>query len=135
MKVGCKMIQRFVQLGEGYNDLYELLEIAKSNKARVHMLVRLDTKKDTEDKTSLIIILQPAAPGKMMPLYLCLEGIHNPDVRPSERYHLFEQLSKELSKPIHRLEVKSSTLFKEKELFYQYLIGVLRMNRFLPPLQ
>ncbi|GAE33833.1 DUF7147 family protein [Halalkalibacter akibai] len=129
------MVQRFVLLGEGYNDLYELLEIAKSNRTRVHMLVRLDTKINNEEKSSLIVILQPATPGKMMPLYVCLEGIHNPDVKKSARYQLFEQLSEELSKPIHRLEVKSSNLFEEKELFYQYLIGVLRMNRYLPPLQ
>ncbi|MFC0558724.1 DUF7147 family protein [Halalkalibacter alkalisediminis] len=129
------MIQRFVLLGEGYNDLYELLEIARSNQTRIHMLLRLDTKIDNAEKTSLAVILRPAEPGKMMPLYLCLEGIHLPTNKPSERYRLFEQLSEELAKPIHRLEVKSSTAFEEKELYYQYLIGVLRMNRYLPPLQ
>lgn len=28
------MIQRFIELGEGYSDLYELLEIAKSNQIK-----------------------------------------------------------------------------------------------------
>ncbi|WP_227935704.1 DUF7147 family protein [Alkalihalobacillus deserti] len=129
------MIQRFVLLGEGYNDLYELFEIARSNQSRIHMLLRLDTKIDSKELSSLVVILRPVEPGKMMPLYLCLEGIHHPTIKPSERYRLFEKLSEELSKPIHRLEVKSSTAFEEKELYYQYLIGVLRMNRYLPPLQ
>ncbi|ARK31119.1 DUF7147 family protein [Halalkalibacter krulwichiae] len=125
------MIQRFILLGEGYNDLYELLEIARTNANRLHMLLRLDT----NEKSSLVVILHAATPGKMMPLYLCLEGIHNPANKPSERYKLFEQLAEELDKPIHKLEVKSSSMFKENDLYYQYLIGVLRMNRFIPPLQ
>lgn len=129
------MIQQFVLLGEGYNDLYELLEIARSNQTRLHMLLRLDTKNENQEKSSLVVILHPAAPGKLMPLYLCLEGIPQPENKTSERYRLFERLSEELSKPIHRLEVKSSAVFEEKELYYQYLIGVLRMNRYIPPLQ
>ncbi|WP_332689977.1 DUF7147 family protein [Halalkalibacter lacteus] len=129
------MIQRFILLGEGYNDLYELLEIARSNHSRIHMLLRLDTKINHQEKSSLVLILHPAEPGKMMPFYLCLEGIHNPNSKPTERYRLFEQLSKQVEKTIHKLEVKSSDQFEENDLYYQYLIGVLRMNRYIPPLQ
>jgi hypothetical protein len=99
------------------------------------MLLRLDTTINHQKKSSLVLILHPASPGKMMPLYLCLEGIYNPDNKQSERFRLFEQLSKQVDKPIHKLEVKSSDQFEEKELYYQYLIGVLRMNRYIPPLQ
>ncbi|KHF40801.1 DUF7147 family protein [Halalkalibacter okhensis] len=128
------MIQRFITLGEGYNDLYELLELGRSNQSRVHMLLRLDTAYDNQEKSSLVLVLTPASPGKMMPLYICLEGIHNPDIRATERYLLFEQLSKELNMPIYKLKVKSSREFEEKDLYFQYLIGVLRMNRYIPPL-
>ncbi|MFC0473056.1 methylthioribose kinase [Halalkalibacter kiskunsagensis] len=129
------MIQRFILLGEGYNDLYELLELASSNQSRIHMLLRLDTTINDQEKSSLVLILHPAVPGKMMPLYLCLEGINSPNRKQTERYRLFEQLSKQVDKPIHKLEVKSSDQFEEKDLYYQYLIGVLRMNRYIPPLQ
>jgi hypothetical protein len=128
------MIQRFILLGEGYNDLYELLELARSNPSRIHMLLRLDTVFEKKEKSSLVLILRPASPGKMMPLYLCLEGIHNPEIQSSERYRLFEQLSQELDRSIYRLKVKSSHEFEDLELYYQYLIGVLRMNRYIPPL-
>lgn len=129
------MIQRFILLGEGYSDLYELLEIARSNHSRIHMLLRLDTTISSQEKSSLVVILKPAEPGKMMPLYLSLEGLYNPDVKETERYRLFEQLSSDLNQPIHRLEVKASSKFEELELYYQYLVGVLRLNRYLPPLQ
>ncbi|GAE24125.1 hypothetical protein JCM9140_33 [Halalkalibacter wakoensis JCM 9140] len=73
------MIQKFIHLGEGFNDLYELLELAKSNQSRIHMLLRLDSVYDSIERSSIVVILQPASPGKMMPLYLCLEGIPQPE--------------------------------------------------------
>ncbi|MCM3759327.1 methylthioribose kinase [Alkalihalobacillus oceani] len=129
------MIQRFILLGEGYTDLYELFEIARTNRHRLERLVQLDTVISGRKKSSLVVILQPAEPGKLMPLYLSLEGVYPPEEKETERYQLFEQLSRELDAPIHRLEVKPSADFNELELYFQYVIGVLRLNRFIPPLQ
>lgn len=39
------LIQRFIELGEGYSDLYELIEIGKANKERITFLLALNTKK------------------------------------------------------------------------------------------
>ncbi|GAE29127.1 DUF7147 family protein [Halalkalibacter hemicellulosilyticus] len=129
------MIQRFIKLGEGYNDLYELLELARTNTERIHMLLQLDTTIAERPMSSVVLILQPASPGKMMPLYICLEGILNPSYKETERYHLIKKLCEELEINIHRLEVKPSHTFSEEVLYFQYLIGVLRMNKYIPPLQ
>ncbi|WP_017727184.1 DUF7147 family protein [Halalkalibacterium ligniniphilum] len=128
------MIQRFIELGEGYSDLFELLELAKTNQHRLHMLLRLDTTINNRKMTSLAVILKPAESGKLMPLYLCREGIPNPDETPNQRYELFDSFAKELKHEVHTLVVKSSNDFNEPALYYQYLIGVLRMNRYIPPL-
>ena len=128
------LIQRFIELGQGYSDLYELLEIAKSNKHRVARLLALHTTINDKNATSLVVILQPTTVGKFQPLYICREGIPNPNFTPNKRYELFEELAKELDKNIIELDVKPSTLFAETDLFYQYLIGILRMNKYLPPM-
>lgn len=39
------MIQRFIELGEGYSDLYELLEIAKTNQERIAHMLQFETNK------------------------------------------------------------------------------------------
>ncbi|MCK0470640.1 methylthioribose kinase [Halalkalibacter sp. APA_J-10(15)] len=129
------MIQRFIKLGEGYNDLYELLELARTNTERIHMLLQLNTTVSERPMSSFVLILKPAAPGKLMPLYICLEGILNPSYKETKRYHLIQQLCEKLHINIHRLEVKPSHTFSEEDLYYQYLIGVLRMNKYIPPLQ
>lgn len=125
------MIQRFIELGEGYSDLYELIELTKANKERLVHMMALNTKKLGKDVTSLVIILKPTEVGDFQPLYICREGIPN----SSKRYQLFTDLANELGRNIIEFEVKPSTIFAEKELYYQHLIGILRMNHIIPPMQ
>lgn len=129
------MIQRFIEIGQGYSDIYELLEIAKTNKHRVLHLMEFHTKINNNDVTSLAIVLQPAESGDFQPIYICREGIPNPAKKLTKRYELFTDLAKELNKEIISLQVKPSTFFAETELYYQHLIGILRMNRYIPPLE
>lgn len=129
------MIQRFIELGQGYSDIYELIELAKSNHSRLQHMIALHTVIEKKEATSLAIILKPTDPGKFQPIYICREGIPNPNFLPNKRFDLFAQTAEELNKNIIELSVKPSTIFPEKELFYQQLIGILRLNHFLAPLQ
>jgi hypothetical protein len=124
------MIQRFIEIGEGYSDLYELIEIAKTNNTRVEALLSLETMINNKKVTSAVVILKPVEPSNFQPFYICLEGIP----KGSKRWQLFETLSNELNKEIFKLEVKQSRTFNEKELYYQYIIGVLRMNKMIKSL-
>lgn len=128
------MIQRFIELGEGYSDLYELIDLAKAQQDRVAFLLSLQTTVKDRDVVSLAVILKPTDPGKFQPIYVCREGIPNPETTPNKRFEMFEQLAKDIDKNIIPLQVKPSNFFAEKELYYQHLIGILRMNRYLPPL-
>jgi hypothetical protein len=129
------LIQRFIELGEGYSDLYELLELAKANQHRLLHMMALHTEVNNKHVTSLVVILQPTDPGKFQALYICREGIPNPKLIPNKRYELFSQMAKDLDKQIIELSVKPSNIFHEKELFYQHLIGILRLNHYIKPLQ
>lgn len=128
------MIQRFIEIGQGYSDIYELLEVGRNQKHRVARLLAMHTTIDDKKVTSLVIVMQPTDPGKFQPLYICREGIPNPHATKNKRYELFENLAEELDRPIIEIDVKPSVLFAEIELYYQHLIGILRMNRYLPPL-
>ncbi|WP_019242428.1 MULTISPECIES: DUF7147 family protein [Bacillus] len=128
------MIQRFIELGEGYSDLYELIEIGKANKERITYLLALETTINEKEVVSLAIILKPTDPGNFQPIYICREGIPNPKITPNKRFALFQELVNQLDKTIIHLNVKPSHFYNEKELYYQHLVGILRMNRYLPPL-
>jgi len=129
------MIQRFIELGQGYSDLYELIEIAETNSHRLLHMLRFDTKIKDRVMSSLVVVLKPAEEGKFMPLYICREGIPQPEITPNQRYKLFEATANKLGKNIIPLEIKPSSTFQETELYFQYVIGLLRMNNFIPPLQ
>jgi hypothetical protein len=129
------LIQRFIELGEGFSDIYELIELTKSNQHRLLHMLALHAKINEKEVTSLVVIFKPTNPGEFQALYICREGIPNPNFTANKRYDLFRQTAQELNKQIHELSVKPSTIFYEKELFYQHLIGILRLNHYLAPLQ
>jgi hypothetical protein len=129
------MIQRFIELGEGYSDIYELIETAKANKQRVSKLIALHTKVNERDVSSIVVIMQPTDPGKFQAMYICREGIPNPNFMENKRYELFEELASYLNKNIIQIDVKPSGMFNELELYYQYLIGIFRLNHYIAPMQ
>ncbi|MGM7720251.1 DUF7147 family protein [Metabacillus sp. Hm71] len=129
------MIQRFIEMGEGYSDIYELIENAKANKHRVSKLIALHTKVNEREVSSLVVVMRPTDPGNFQALYICREGIPNPNFTQNKRYELFEEIASFLNKEIIQITVKPSTMFNELDLYYQYLIGILRLNHYIPPLQ
>ncbi|WP_026674398.1 DUF7147 family protein [Alkalihalobacterium bogoriense] len=129
------MVQRFIEIGEGYSDLYELIEIANTNKHRIDKLICLQTVKDEKKMCSFVVTLHPASPGHVYPLYICREGIPQFSWKETRRYTLFTSLAAILQKEIFTIDVRHSSSFQEKDLYYSYIIGVLRMNRIIPPLQ
>jgi hypothetical protein len=129
------LIQRFIELGEGYSDLYELLELAQANQHRIMHMMSFHTEIEGKQVTSLAVVLHPTNPGKFQAIYICREGIPNPEYVSNKRFDLFDETARSLDKQIIKLSVKPSTIFHEKELYYQHLIGILRLNHYISPLQ
>ncbi len=129
------MIQRFIELGEGYSDIYELMELARSNKDRLQHLIMLHTVKNERNVSSFVAVMKPTNPGDFQALYICLEGIPNHKFQPNKRASLFQEVAKELDKEIIQFDVKPTETFAEKELYFQYLIGILRLNHYIPALR
>ncbi|WP_064093822.1 DUF7147 family protein [Rossellomorea aquimaris] len=129
------MIQRFIELGEGYSDIYELMELARANKERLQHMMAFHTIVNNRAVTSLAIVMNPTEQGKFQAIYVCREGVPNPNITPNQRYSMFEETAKELGKVIIQMDVKPSTLFPENQLYYQHLIAILRLNHYILPLQ
>ncbi|MGD6816297.1 DUF7147 family protein [Metabacillus sp. 84] len=129
------MIQRFIELGEGYSDLYELLEIIKHQEERIISFILLHTEWKGKKSVSAGVIMSPADPGDFLPIYFCREGIADPREKETKRHQLFREAAEKTGKPINQFDVKPSALFHENVLYYQYLTGILRLNHILPPLK
>lgn len=127
------MIQRFIELGEGYADIYELLDLIRYNKERASRLAVLHTVINDRKVVSPALIMKKTEMGNFQAIYISREGI--PDLEdPSERLKLIDSAAAESGIPIVHLEVQPSAVFGETELYFQHLIGILRMNRYIAPL-
>ncbi|OXS63370.1 hypothetical protein B0G93_103198 [Bacillus sp. V-88] len=129
------MIQRFIELGEGYSDIYELVELAKAKEERLQHMLAFHTIVKDRAVTSLALVMRPTEQGKFQAIYVCREGIPNPNITPNQRYSLFEETAEKLGRTIIQMDVKPSTLFPENALYYQHLIAILRLNHYILPLQ
>lgn len=129
------MIQRFIELGEGYSDIYELIEIAKSNQHRLSHMMAFHAEIKGRKVTSLVVVMKPTNVGDFQALYICREGIPNPHETPNKRYDLFQDVANELQKEIIEITIKPSSEFGELALYYQYIIAILRLNHYIPPLR
>jgi hypothetical protein len=128
------MIQKFIPLGAGYADFYELLTLGKEMKDRVKSYLILQTKINGEDKASLAIIMNPTVEGNFQPIYICKEGISLGENKESKRLKLFKDLAENQNKKIIELTVQPSSQFGDDDLYFQNLIGILRTNHLIAPL-
>ncbi|KGR92182.1 methylthioribose kinase [Ureibacillus massiliensis 4400831 = CIP 108448 = CCUG 49529] len=128
------MIQQFIELGQGYGDVYELCELIKTNENRFQNAFLLISHKGEQKVASLAVAFKPVGDSKFMPIYICREGIpYNPE-KLSKRIELFDSALADIGKKAIPMEIKHSSFYSETNLFYQHLIGILRMNHFIPPM-
>ncbi|MYL33022.1 methylthioribose kinase [Pontibacillus yanchengensis] len=129
------MIQRFIELGHGYSDIYELRTLGETMSHRVKHIFAFHTIIGEEKRSSVAIVMEPTQPGEFQPIYICREGIPYPHKKPNKRYDLIKQLAEELDKEVIELTVRPSNYFGETDIYYQHLTGILRMNNYIPPMK
>lgn len=128
------MIQQFIELGQGYSDVYEICELISTNKHRFHHAFIFHASNNGKNVASLAVAFKPVGESKFMPLYICREGIPYGENQPSKRIEIFKDALKAIYKEPIVIEIKHSSIFSEQMQFYQYMIGILRLNNYIPPL-
>jgi len=122
------MIQRFIELGEGYGDLFELCELIRTNEDRIYRTFLFPTTINGKPMVSFAVALNSVGESKFMPIYTCREGIP----AASKRTSIFMDACKHAGHHPVEVELKPSSTFADKGQYHQYLIGILRLNHLLP---
>ena len=129
------LIQQFIELGQGYGDVYELCELIQTNEHRFHNAFIFTANHNNGMVASLAVALKPSGESKFMPIYVCREGIPYNAEKPSKRIELFKETVHTIGKQENSFDIKHSSTFSESIQLYQYLIGILRLNHYIPPMQ
>lgn len=127
--------QYFIELGEGYGDIYELIELMNTNRERLHRSFIFSSTIDGKQSISVAAAFHPANESNFMPIYICREGIKQSDDNKSKRRLLFEEASEQCGQKPVFIGLKHSSEFADTRLFYQYITGILRLNNLVPPLR
>ncbi len=127
--------QSFIELGEGYGDVFELCELIRTNQHRLHKTFLLQSDNQNGRSISIAAAFEPAGNSHFMPIYICREGIPQNDNTISKRQTLFNDAAKQAGKTPVQIELKHSDEFSDKQLFYHYVTGILRLNNLLPPIR
>lgn len=133
--MSCMLQQYFIELGEGYGDIYELLELIETNQHRLHRTFIFSSNTNSGQAISVAAAFQPARNSNFMPIYICREGIIQPGESKSKRRLLFEEVSLQNGQEPIFIGLKHSSEFADSKLFYQYITGILRLNHLVPPLR
>lgn len=128
------MTQRFIKLGEGYSDVFELFTLIEAMPERVKHLIAFHTVKDGKEVTSIAAIFEPTKTGNFQPIYICLEGIPR-TTKTNTRIDKFKQIASKINKQIIEMDVPPSTSYYEEELFFNQLISILRLNHLIDPMK
>lgn len=129
------MIQQFIELGRGYGDVYELCELLKTNEHRYHQAFLLTADHEGKKVASLAVAFKPTGESKFMPIYICREGVPYNEDKPSKRIELFREAVAKTGNQLNVIELKHSSVFSETIQYYQYAVGILRLNHYIPPMQ
>jgi hypothetical protein len=128
------MIQKFIPLGSGNADIYELLTLAEAMPERAQHFLVLHTMIKNEPRCSVAVVMKPTEIGEFQPIYICVEGIANPQYKVSKRLQLFREYVQKVGKETIEFTVQPSTFFGDQQLYFQHLIGILRANHLISPL-
>lgn len=124
--------QRFIELGEGLGDVFELCELIRSNSGRLHRAF-IFTARDS-GVLSLAAAFEPAGEGSFMPIYICREGIRNSS-KGSARVTRFQEAAAEAGATPVTVEVRPSKDFSDLDQYFRHITGILRLNHLIPPLR
>lgn len=129
------MKQSFIVIGQGLTDLFEFKTLIEYNHERISDILMLHTPLSKDKLSSVCIIMKPTEENHFQAIYTILEGIKYPYPDTNKKFDLINEWANEYNFKVRGLDVKSRSEFAEDDLYFTYLKGVLRLERFIPPLQ
>ena len=115
------MKQTFITLGEGLTDLFEFMTMIEYNHQRIDKIIYFHSPQAENKKSSVAIIMNPTTGNHFQAFYIMINAIKYP--------------YPDSNKPILGIDVQAPQAFHGLSFYYNYLISVLRLQKWIPELQ
>ncbi|GEP80106.1 DUF7147 family protein [Staphylococcus carnosus] len=129
------MKQSFIVLGEGLTDLFEFKTLIEYDHKRINRIVFFNSPDSKKGLSSAAIIMNPTEGNYFQAMYIMVNAFKNPHPEDNKKSEMIRTWANQYDLTLNELDVKSTDNFHDLELYFNYLIGVLRLYRWIPPLQ
>lgn len=129
------MKQSFITLGEGLTDLFEFTTLIEYNHARIDKIVFFHTPQSTKRLSSVAIIMQPTAGNHFQAFYTMINALQYPYPKSNKKFILINDYAEKYHIPVVGIDVQPPEAFHDLDLYYSYLISVLRLQHWIPELR
>ncbi|SCS48192.1 DUF7147 family protein [Staphylococcus caeli] len=129
------MKQSFIKLGEGLTDLFEFNTLIEYNHQRIQHIVFFHSPKFENQRSSVAIIMQPTSEQHFQAMYIMVNAIQYPYPTTNKKFDLIQNQAAQFHVDVKEVDVQPPHTFHDNELYFNYLISVLRLQRWIPPLQ
>ncbi|MGO2205776.1 MAG: DUF7147 family protein [Staphylococcus xylosus] len=129
------MKQSFIKLGEGLTDLFEFNTLIEYNFERIDYLVYFHSPKSEKQRSSVALIMKPTSGQQFQAMYIMLNALNYPYPTSNKKFEMINNQAAKYNIDVKAVEVQPLEVFHETELYFNYLTSVLRLQRWIPPLQ
>ncbi|UDI78604.1 hypothetical protein HYI43_08600 [Staphylococcus taiwanensis] len=129
------MKQSFIVLGEGLTDLFEFTTLMEYNYPRINKIVYFHTPQSEKQLSSVAIIMNPTSGNHFQAMYIMLNALNYPYPTKNKKFELINTQAQRYNIPILGIDVQPPDAFHSHDQYFKYLISVLRLQNWIPPLQ
>lgn len=129
------MQQSFIVLGNGLTDLYEFQALIDHNHERISRIVFFHTPKSKHQRSSVAIIMQPTSNRKFQAMYIMLDALNYPYPEGNKKFTMIQSFATPYHIEMVGIDVHAPDDYPELDLYFNYLKSVLRLQRWIPPLE
>lgn len=122
-------MQKFIRLGDGYGDIFELEALIEYNHQRIKSGIYLHV--DGEPST-FVLVMEPVR-GNFQALYTIYQGIPMTS-KYQQKYKIINESLEQYDIQKVEMTTRPPGDFYDPEQYFQYMTGVLRLNHLLPPM-
>ncbi|MGO3497282.1 MAG: DUF7147 family protein [Staphylococcus equorum] len=129
------MKQSFIKLGEGLTDLFEFNTLIEYNFKRIDHIVYFHAATFEKKPSSVAIVMHPTSENHFQAMYIMVNALNYPHPNSNKKFEMINEQAKLYNIDIKEVDVQPSETFHDIDLYFNYLISVLRLQRWIPPLQ
>lgn len=129
------MKQSFIKIGEGLTDLFEFTTLIEYNHKRINRIVYFHSPQSDKQLSSVAIIMNPTSENHFQAIYIMINALKYPYPDGNKKFDIINSKAEKYDVPVVGIDVQPPETYHDLELYFNYLISVLRLQRWIPPLQ